>query len=132
MENQPKISTTEAVFLIMAAIIADSINWIPVVNWIVAAVMFPVTQIYFRMKGVKATYALVGNIIEMIPILSALPAYTFSIAAVIYFDRHPKLVEQGKPAMTEKMKEIARLKEMQSTAAPTIKAKRVTEVIKKL
>ncbi len=129
----PKISTTEAVFLILAGIIADLINWIPVVNWVVAAVMFPITQIYFRIKGVRGHYALIGNILELIPVLSVLPAYTLAMAATVYLDRHPELMAKGKQGeLKEKVQRIAALKEVKSAAPVAQKAKRITEVIKKI
>lgn len=91
MENQPKISTPEAILILMVTVIADLISIIPLVNWLASAVMFPVTQFYLRLKGIKGTYMMIGNVIELIPILSALPAYTTAMAITIYVDRHPKL-----------------------------------------
>jgi len=89
--KQPKISTPEAILILMITAIADLISIIPLVNWLVSVVMFPVTQFYLRLKGIKGTYMVIGNIIELIPILSALPAYTTAMAITIYVDRHPKL-----------------------------------------
>jgi len=127
MEHQPKkpkISTVEALLLIIVGVIADLINWIPVVNWVVAAFMFPVTQIYFRLKGVKGVYGLVGNLIELIPFLSVLPAYTFAFAATIYIDRKPesaaaKAVEKAaitKKPLTVKGKVAPKMDALQKTA----------------
>lgn len=90
-EQQPKISTPEAILILMITVIADLISIIPVINWLVSVVMFPVTQFYLRMKGLKGTTMLIGNIIELIPGLSALPAYTTAMTITIYIDRHPKI-----------------------------------------
>ena len=90
-EQQPKISTPEAILILMVTAIADLISIIPLVNWLASIVMFPVTQFYLRLKGIKGMYMMIGNVIELIPILSALPAYTTMMAITIYVDRHPKL-----------------------------------------
>ena len=91
---QNKISTAEAILLIMVGLVADLINWVPIVNWVVAIFMFPITQIYFRMKGIRGNYSLISNLIELIPIVSVLPAYTIAMVATIYVDRHPELLEK--------------------------------------
>ena len=91
---QNKISTAEAILLIMVGLVADLINWVPIVNWVVAIFMFPITQIYFRMKGIRSNYSLISNLIELIPIVSVLPAYTIAMVATIYVDRHPELLEK--------------------------------------
>lgn len=87
MENQPKISTTEAYYLIVFAIIADLINWIPIVNFLVTAVTLPGFQFYFKIKGVKGIYSLAGNLAELIPVVSILPAITAGVITTIIVDR---------------------------------------------
>lgn len=86
---EPKISTVEIIFLLFATLIADLLSVVPIFNWVVSAVMFPTMQFYLKMKGVSGAYALVGNVIELIPVLSILPAYTAAILMTIYIDRHP-------------------------------------------
>lgn len=90
-EQQPKISTPEAILILMLTLIADLISVIPIVNWLVSIIMFPATQFYLRLKGIKSLYMTIGNVIELIPVLSALPAYTTAMAITIYVDRHPQL-----------------------------------------
>ena len=96
MDKGPKISYIEA-FLIMAVVIlADLVELVLVFFglpdfWIPDIISFPITQIYFRMKGVKGELALVGNLLELIPYVSALPMRTALVAAVIVIDRSPKL-----------------------------------------
>lgn len=94
-EQRNKISDVEAILLIIGGLIADIINWIPGINVLVGIVVFPITQLYFRAKEVKGTYSLVGNIIELIPFLSVLPAYTAAFAVTIYVDRHPKVATKA-------------------------------------
>ncbi len=89
MENEPKISTPEAILWIILAVIADLLSIIPVVNWIVWIIMVPATWLYFKMKGVQSKYAAIGSIIEVIPVISALPGYTVEMIVAIYMDRHP-------------------------------------------
>ena len=87
MDNEPKISLPEAYLLIAFALIADLINWIPIVNWLVTAVTLPGFQLYFRMKGVKGIWGLAGNLVELIPFLSVLPGITAGVVATIIIDR---------------------------------------------
>ncbi len=84
---EPKISLPEAYFLIAFAIIADLINWIPIINWLVTLITLPGFQFYFAMKGVRGVYSLAGNLIEFVPVLSVLPAITAGIIATIIIDR---------------------------------------------
>ena len=86
-ENQPKISPGEAYFLIAFAVIADLINWIPVVNLLVTLITLPGFQLYFKMKGVKGTASKAANIIELVPFLSTLPAITTGVIITIILDR---------------------------------------------
>ena len=86
-EDSPKISAPEAVLLITFALIADLLNWIPIVNWIVTAITLPGFQLYFMMKGVRGYASLAGNLVEFVPFLSALPAVTAGVVAVIIIDR---------------------------------------------
>lgn len=95
MNNQPKINLGEAYFLIAFALIADFINMFPLFNWLVTVITLPAYQFYFRMKGIKGTYSLVGNLIELVPVLSILPALTTVVVATIIITNHPKLVQVG-------------------------------------
>ena len=85
--QEPKISIVEAYFLIVFAIIADLINWIPIINILTTIVTLPVFQFYFMIKGVKGIYSLAGNIAELIPGLSVLPAITAGVVTTIIVDR---------------------------------------------
>ena len=77
----------EIYLLITFAIIADLINWIPVVNWIVTLITLPAFQLYFYLKGMRGIYSLVGNVIELVPVLSILPGVTTGIVLAIVFEK---------------------------------------------
>ena len=121
---QNKISTAEAILLIMVGLVADLINWVPIVNWVVAIFMFPITQIYFRMKGIRGNYSLICNLIELIPVVSVLPAYTTAMVATVYMDRHPELLEKVSKVAAAKTVNKGNLKPSAATKA--------TDVIKKV
>lgn len=87
MDNQPKISLPEAYFLVSFAVIADLINWIPIVNIISGTATLLGFQLYFIMKGVRGIWSLAGNAVDLIPGLSALPAVTAGVLATIIIDR---------------------------------------------
>lgn len=62
----------------------------------------PVTQIYFRMKGVKANFDLVMGIAEIIPYVGALPLKTIGVIGVIAMDwasATSKITDVAKPAL---------------------------------
>jgi hypothetical protein len=61
--------------------------------FILDALTFPVTQFYFRMKGVKGTADLVSNGIELIPYVGALPIRTIGLFITIYMANHPEKME---------------------------------------
>ena len=87
MNGGAKISMVEGFLLVSFALIADALNWIPVLNWVITVVTLPSYQIYFMIKGVKGYYNLAGNLAELLPVLSALPAITAGVVATIIVDR---------------------------------------------
>ena len=54
---------------------------------------FPVTQFYFRMKGVKGTADLITNGLELVPYLGALPMRTIGLFITIYLVNHPEKIK---------------------------------------
>ena len=78
-----KISMGEAYFLVAFAVIADLINWIPLMNWFVTAVTLPAYQFYFHSKGVKTWWSLAGNLGEALPLVSVLPLVTGGVVMTI-------------------------------------------------
>lgn len=115
MEHEPKISTAEAMLWVLVCIIADIISIVPIINWIVWIIMFPATWMYFKSKGVQSQTALVGSIIEVIPVLSILPGYTVEMLVAIYMDRHPK----GQLAKVASIASVANIKNPKRTLPTT-------------
>src|SRR3989344_9625356 len=58
--------------------------------WILDIIAFPVTQFYFRMKGVRAAADLTANVLELIPYVGALPIRTIGLWLTIYFANRPE------------------------------------------
>ena len=83
-----------ALLLIYAAIldVVDVILKIAVLDdfFILDALWFPVSQVYFRLKGVNGTYNIVMSGAELIPYVGALPLRVIGCYMVIYIDSHPK------------------------------------------
>lgn len=99
MENQPKISTTEIVFITPLFILDDIIGIILLLVglddfFIMDIIRFPLSQFYLRLKGIKGTSMLIANILETIPYVGALPNATIGWLIVIWLDRHPKIQEK--------------------------------------
>jgi len=101
MDHEPKISLVEAFLLVMYVGFTDLIGMVLVLFalddfFILDVLTFPVTQIYFRMKGVsKAGYDVTANLLEIVPYLGALPIRTVGVLAVIWVDRHPEGLVSG-------------------------------------
>lgn len=91
--HQPKISLPEALLLLEFMVIVDVIGIIlallavgEVLNTILDVLTFPITQIYFRLKGVRAGYDLAAGLLELIPFVNALPLRTIGVIVVIALD----------------------------------------------
>lgn len=102
-KSPPKISNIEAFLIMCLVLLADIVELVLALFllpdfWIPDIITFPITQIYFRMKGVRGDYALIGNLLELIPYVSALPMRTALVGAVIIIDRSPKLKEKMEKA----------------------------------
>lgn len=90
-----KIGKGMRVFLLVYAALLDVIDIILKFAalddfWILDALWFPVTQIYFRIKGVNGTYNVVMSGAELIPYVGALPLRVVGCWMVIYADKHPE------------------------------------------
>ncbi|KKR89266.1 MAG: hypothetical protein UU85_C0004G0107 [Candidatus Wolfebacteria bacterium GW2011_GWA2_42_10] len=97
MDEQKKISLPETLILTMYIGFTDLIGIVLVFAGlddfgILDAITFPVTQFYFRIKGVKATADLIGNLIELIPYVGALPIRTITLLITIYAANHPEKI----------------------------------------
>jgi len=87
MSNQSKISLPEAYLLVSFAVIADLVNWIPIVNIFSSVATLLGFQLYFIIKGVRGIWSIAGNGVDLIPGLSVLPAVTAGVLATIIIDR---------------------------------------------
>ncbi len=59
--------------------------------FIIDVMTFPVTQFYFRMKGVsRAGLDVAANLAEAVPYIGALPIRTIGVILVIWADWHPE------------------------------------------
>lgn len=52
-ESKNTISESEAYFIIAFAFVLDLINWIPIVNWLMAPVNWGIFGLYFTIKRVS-------------------------------------------------------------------------------
>lgn len=86
MESQNKIPLPEEYLVTAFAVVCDMLNWIPLLNIIVTAVTLPAFQLYFMLRGIRGTYSLAGNLIELVPGLSVFPGLTAGI--IITFIMH--------------------------------------------
>ncbi len=107
---ESKISITEAMLIMMYVGATDAIGvFLALVGLddfgILDVATFPVTQLYFRMKGVKSSYDLVGSVLEIIPYLGDLPIKTVGVAITIWADWHQATASelQGTAALRQKL-----------------------------
>ena len=94
-QNEQKISLPENILLMLYIVPLDIIGLILICFglddfFILDILTFPVTQFYFRMKGVRSTYDLVASGLELIPYVGALPLKTAGVIATIWVANHPK------------------------------------------
>lgn len=109
MEQEPKISLPEIIIITPYLVIFDLIGvglfFFGLDDlFILDAVRFPVTQLYLRFKGVKGTATLVGNILELVPYVGALPISTATWLITIYLDRNPEKMEMVSNLASAKLK----------------------------
>lgn len=98
-KTEPKISMAEGTILVIFAVLADLVNWIPVLNVLVSFGTLGFFQLYFLMKGVRGIWSFAGNLMEFFPVVSLLPAVTGGVLATLWLDRHPsKLAQLAGPA----------------------------------
>ncbi len=102
-KKQSKIPLWESIILMSYVILLDIIGLILVCFllddfFILDILTFPVTQIYFRIKGVKSTYDLTASTLELIPYVGALPIKSIGVAITIWMANHPKAAEITKVA----------------------------------
>lgn len=88
---EPKISFMVGYWLLLFAIVADLINWIPGINLLVAWTILPLFSLYYFMNGLRGTAhfatQIVQYIVETVPALSILPATSIGVLIIIILDR---------------------------------------------
>ena len=90
-----KISIAEAILLLGYIGMTDLVGFLLIFIglddfFLLDLLTFPVTQFYFRIKGVRAGFDLAMNAAELIPYVGFLPLRTLGVAYVIWKDRHQK------------------------------------------
>lgn len=91
MAKEPSISLVAAILIVAYVVIADLIGVFLVFFglddfMLLDILVMPVTQFYFRLKGVKANYDLVTQAAEFAPYVGALPLKTVGVLVVIWLD----------------------------------------------
>lgn len=95
-EQQSKFSLPEiifaGIFLFAAADIVEILLLLLGLDdfWITDIIFFPGSQIYLRIKGVKLSYNLAMQVLELIPYVGKLPLRTAGFAITVYLDKHPE------------------------------------------
>lgn len=93
--DEPKISLVEK-FMVLATLAVLDLADIALLFaglddfFIIDATAFPITQFYFRMKGVRANYMLMSNLLELVPYVGKLPMRTIGAWATIRAANKPE------------------------------------------
>lgn len=89
--QQPGLKNTTIGLMVAVALFFDVLQWVLVfivMDWIVAWIFFPMYWLWFKMHGIafismkRAPTLAGGTLIEMIPGLDVLPAYTLIVVRV--------------------------------------------------
>ena len=98
-EPRGKITLVEGIIMVMITATADLIEILLTfvgLNLFGIVIAVPVTfiiQFWLLMKGSRWTWALAGNLIEFIPVLSFLPIRTGTLLVTIYLSNHQKVAK---------------------------------------
>ena len=99
MEN--KMSLTIFLFLLITAIIKDAIEillgFIPGINLFVWVISLPFAAFIFiivLISGIRGTWLLVGQILDLLPFASILPIATLTVILCYIFQKSPALVKK--------------------------------------
>lgn len=115
MENkEKKISTAEAITAGMwLFILPDTLEFLLVLFglddfWISDIFAFSGSMIYLKMKGLKTTFSLIANIIELIPYVGAIPSRTIAFIITIILENYKDKIQQG-IQMTGQIAKVAKV-----------------------
>jgi hypothetical protein len=89
-QPEPKISDVEIVLVGLFYVALDAIDLIPIAGEITDMIAAPM-GFYYWSKGLSGTAFLAAEVLDLIPIVQAIPSRTISWGATVYIDRHPKL-----------------------------------------
>ena len=95
MDQEPKISLSEALIVGAVPVFFDVFEIVLLFFalddfFIFDTIYFPASWLYFRLRGVSAISAVVGNVLEMIPYIGWLPLRTASFIMIVWADHHPR------------------------------------------
>ena len=101
-----KMSLTVFIFLLITCIIKDALEiflgLIPGINlfvWIVSIPFVAYIFIIILMSGIRGTWLLVGQILDLIPFASILPIATLTVILVYIIEKSPILKEKMQKAI---------------------------------
>lgn len=94
-DSEQKISQVEAFMVLAPLAVLDVVDIALLFAglddfFIIDAAAFPLTQFYFRMKGVRANYMLTSNLLELVPYMGKLPMRTIGAAVTIRAANRPE------------------------------------------
>lgn len=94
-ENEQKISQVEAFMVLAPLAILDVVDVALLFAglddfFIIDVAAFPLTQFYFRMKGIRANYMLTSNLLELVPYAGKAPMRTIGAWATIRAANNPE------------------------------------------
>ena len=140
METKSKIDNLTAIFLIGCAVLVDGIQFLLTLTvlasllssllTIVASIGFFLVFFLLGVKytgksgGVKLFSMLTASVVELVPFLGAIPAWTAGVVAVIIQERIKEAKEQGTAVDPRKLAAIARLARMKAARSNLMQAGR--------
>ncbi|MBU1046334.1 hypothetical protein KKH36_00965 [Patescibacteria group bacterium] len=108
MENKGKIDNITGILMISTALFIDGFQFLllilligPFVNWMISILAFMTFWLWFTLKGVKFIrnpknfFTLSGGtLVEIIPILGSLPAWTLTITSLVLMNKLERIQEK--------------------------------------
>ncbi len=96
--SEKHLDKTTFFLMLGTAILIDCITWIPILGTIINIVATLGFWFWFKINGIKfnknrATTLAIGSIIEIIPFLQILPAWTATIIVMYFQSKLPPIVQ---------------------------------------
>jgi hypothetical protein len=118
---EAKISLPEVIIGSIITLIFDVVEFLLVTfffldDFFILDILYSPMQLYLMIKGVKNTYSLIGNGIELLPYAGWLPSRSISWIMTIWVDHHPKAQKVANVAI--KIKSMAAGKSAQEAIPP--------------